>query len=251
MACIGIIGGSGLYALPELLNPVQRQVSTAYGEVADVVEGEFDGHTVVFIPRHGNDHLIPPHRVNYRANVDALEQSGVEAILAFNVVGGITERMVPEALVVPDQIIDYTYGRAHTYYDGGAEALVHVEFEQPLSKSVRAALLRACHAVVAENAEPREVVSRGVYGCTQGPRLETAAEIGRLRRDGCDVVGMTLMPEAALAREAAIPYASLSLVVNWAAGCSPEPISFNQIMALVDSSIPTIREVLLKTVRFF
>ncbi len=251
MAIIGIIGGSGVYELPELSNVSPCFVDTPYGRVEHIEEGELDGNTIFFLPRHGVSHHVPPHCVNYRANIDALEQCGVEQILALNTVGGISSVMTPGAVVVPDQIIDYTYGREHTFYDGSDDTLTHIEFEYPLSEDIREALISAAIEVSEEgDYGDFSVVQSGVYGCTQGPRLETAAEIKRLQQDGCDIVGMTLMPEAALAREAAIHYASLCIVVNWAAGLGHEPMQVGEIMSLIEDSAPTLREILRKSPRF-
>lgn len=251
MAIIGIIGGSGVYELPELTNVTPCVTDTPYGRVEHIQEGELDGNTIFFLPRHGVSHHIPPHCVNYRANIDAFDQCGVEKIFALNTVGGISPTTEPGAVVIPDQIIDYTYGREHTFYDGSDDTLAHIEFEYPLSEDLRNALIEAS-LEVAEEGDFGElsVVQRGVYGCTQGPRLETAAEIRRLQQDGCDVVGMTLMPEAALAREAAIHYASLCIVVNWGAGLGHEPIQINEVMSLIENSAPTLREILRKSPRF-
>ncbi len=155
---------------------------------------------------------MPPHRINYRANLWALRACGAERVLGLAAVGGITARFEPEVLAVPDQIIDYTYGRAHTLYEGDSGDLEHVDLTAPYCERLRRALISACAS------SGQAVVDEGVYGATQGPRLETAAEILRLERDGCDMVGMTGMPEAALARELGLRYASLAFVVNWAAG---------------------------------
>lgn len=211
---IAIIGGSGLDVLPGLNIVTEYAVATPWGDPADsIVEGELDGRTVLFLARHGRDHHLPPHRINYRANIAALKQCGAEAIFAFAAVGGITSAMAPRRLVLPHQIIDYTHGREATYFDGESAPVTHIDFTHPYNDELREQLLKAGIDVGSD------LIPMAVYGVTQGPRLETAAEIARMARDGCDLVGMTGMPEAALARELELPYACCALVANWAAGC--------------------------------
>lgn len=211
---LAIIGGSGLTRLSSLEVVRREVVRTPYGEPSGMLSfGRIGRHEVVFLARHGHGHTIPPHRVNYRANVWALVKgAGAEAIISVASVGGIRQDLAPGTLVVPHQIIDYTWGRAQTYCDGVDAPVVHVDFTQPYDESLRQRLLCAADAAGVS------VAGMAVYGATQGPRLETAAEIERMARDGCDVVGMTGMPEAALARELATPYAALCVVANWAAG---------------------------------
>jgi purine nucleoside phosphorylase len=184
---------------------------TPYGAPsAALCEGLLAGSPAFFLPRHGDGHALPPHRINYRANIAALREAGVTDILAVTAVGGISAEAAPGSIVVPDQIIDYTWGRDHTLYDGLNGTLDHVDFSQPYTERLRRLLI--------DQMTDGELVGAGVYGATQGPRLESAAEIARMARDGCTIVGMTGMPEAALAREAGMAYATVSLVVNWAAG---------------------------------
>ncbi len=214
MTAIAIIGGTGLNRL-EGLEIIRREVVyTPYGEPSSpVIHGCFAGREAVFFPRHGQGHHIPPHRVNYRANLWALKSIGVEAVIAISTVGGIREDLLPGVLAVPDQIVDYTHGRANSYFN--EEQVVHVEFTDPYDAGLRAQLLSAGKKAGVE------IVGGGVYAATQGPRLETAAEINRLERDGCDMVGMTGMPEAALARELELRYAVCAVVLNRAAGRGP------------------------------
>jgi len=209
---IGIIGGTGLTSLPGLGIESRESCATPYGEPSDrLLRGRFAGAPVIFLARHSGRHVITPHRVNYRANLWALHSVGVRRIVAVNAVGGIARDLAPGELAIPAQIIDYTYGRAHTYFDEG-ERVEHVDFTHPYSEALRQELLLAAQrAGIA-------VQAGGTYGATQGPRLETAAEIDRLERDGCDIVGMTGMPEAALARELELDYACLAVIVNRAAG---------------------------------
>ncbi|RZA00267.1 MAG: S-methyl-5'-thioinosine phosphorylase [Moraxellaceae bacterium] len=229
---IAIIGGSGCYGLPELCPDTVDVISTPYGIVDGILAGyitvsspttgEPDTNiNVYFMPRHGKTHGIAPHKINYRANIWALKSLGVSKILAVNAVGSIFSP--PGTWLIPEQIIDYTYNREHTFYDDFSQGVNHIEFTEPLNSS----LINALQQVL--NTTTLSCVGEGVYGCTQGPRLETAAEIQRLERDGCTMVGMTLMPEAALAAELSIAYASLCLSVNWAAGKSATAITFDAI----------------------
>ncbi len=212
-----MIGGTGLSQLRDLEVLDRRVVATPYGEPsAPVLLGQIGTGRALFLPRHGAGHTIPPHAINYRANIWALEKLGAGRIVAVNAVGGIGPDRGPRTLVVPDQIIDYTWGREHTFYDGASGEVEHVDFSEPYSTGVRRLLLEAGRLA------DLELIDGGTYGATQGPRLETAAEICRLSDDGCDLVGMTGMPEAALAREAGLEYACLAVVVNFAAGQSAD-----------------------------
>ncbi|MEW5837425.1 MAG: S-methyl-5'-thioinosine phosphorylase [Pseudomonadota bacterium] len=210
---LAIIGGTGLDTLKNLQITRHQVVNTPYGEPsAPLTFGILGGCEVVFFARHGHAHRIPPHQINYRANLWALREAGVKEIVAVAAVGGITPRMAPCVLCIPEQIIDYTHGREHTFFEGDLDSVTHIDFTYPYSESLRQDLLRAGAGL------GLDVVSGGVYACTQGPRLETSAEVLRLQRDGCDVVGMTGMPEASLARELGMEYAHLTVVANWAAG---------------------------------
>lgn len=224
MSFLAIIGGSGFSGLSSLSVLDTQQIATPYGETsAPVTRGQLGGHEVLFLPRHGSSHQLPPHRINYRANLWALRACGAGKIVALAAVGGITPRFAPAALAVPDQIVDYTHGREHTFYDGTTGDVEHVDVTHPYCEDLRLSVLDACaHAGYA-------AIGTGTYGATQGPRLETAAEIVRCERDGCDMVGMTGMPEASLARELALCYASLAFVVNWAAGKTGDVISMREI----------------------
>lgn len=239
MTVYAIIGGSGLSQFEGLNIRQSLAVDTPYGAPsAEVQIGEYEGREVLFLARHGHPHRLPPHRVNYRANLWALKQAGAEAILAVNAVGGIHPVMDPGFFCVPHQLIDYTSGREHTYFADNLEQVTHIDFSYPYSETLRQQLIAA---LVAEGVG---FSSQGVYACTQGPRLETAAEIARLERDGCDIVGMTGMPEAALARELALPYACLALVVNPAAGKVQREITMAEIEAVLASGIDEVRQVL-------
>jgi len=213
---IGLIGGSGLSRLPGLEVTDSLHFETRWGQPSGpLTEGNWQGVPLVFLPRHGIAHSIAPHRINYRANLWALREAGVRSVIAVAATGGLGPDCTPGALVVPDQLIDYTWGRESTYFGGEGTNLAHVDFTDPYDLDLRADLVTAAAAA------GLPVVCGGVYGCTQGPRLETAAEIRRMARDGCTLVGMTGMPEAALARELGLPYACLAVVANFAAGLDP------------------------------
>ena len=229
---LAVIGGTGVYRLHGLdwLDAVSCQ--TAYGQPSGPIRiADIQGCRVAFLARHGEDHSLPPHRVNYRGNLKALQQLGVGRVLAINTVGGITGAYGPRVLAMPDQLIDYTWGRISTFSEEPGSEVLHVDFGDPYTPSLRLQLLQACRQAAVT------VVDGGCYGATQGPRLESRAEISRLRRDGCDLVGMTGMPEAGLARELGLEYASLCVVANWAAGCGGqvEEITLEEVLANVES----------------
>ncbi len=227
---LALIGGTGALGLFEVKD--ECVMTSRFGEAsAPAARVSLAGRKAWFLARHGRPHRIPPHRINYRANIDGLKQLGVDGIVAINAVGGIDPALPPGSLVIPDQLIDYTWGRVHSFSDDAASPLLHVEFSNPFEGGLRKALLAA-----AEAAE-LEVVSSGCVAVTQGPRLETAAEVRRLQCDGCTVVGMTSMPEAALAREAGLDYASLCVVANAAAGVGDAPISLEEIERVLASTM--------------
>jgi len=242
---LAFIGGSGLYTLGEdfeLGDQLPRK--TPYGETsADPLLGSWQGMELVFLPRHGEGHSVPPHAVNYRANLWALKQAGVSKLIAVNAVGGISADMAPRSLAVPRQLIDYSSGREHSFFDGRDGQLRHVDFSEPYSAGLRASLLQAGAQL------GLSLSDAGTYGSTNGPRFETAAEIERMRRDGCSMVGMTGMPEAGLARELEMEYACAAMSVNWAAGVAQGDISMAEIMGNLEHSIATLRPLLLATAR--
>lgn len=241
---IGVIGGTGL-SEPKFLSDVQKQqVSTPYDQQkVQILTGSLQGKTVAFLARHGRGHKVPPHRVNYRANLWALHSIGVRAVIGVNAVGGIHSETGPGKLAVPDQIIDYSWGREHTYFADGLDAVTHIDFTHPYDAQLRQLLIDA--------AQGRALWPQGVYGCTQGPRLESGAEVQRLLRDGCDMVGMTGMPEAALARELGLAYACLALSVNWAAGLSDELITMDAIGQVLSTGMTDVLDVLQKAIAAF
>jgi 5'-methylthioadenosine phosphorylase/5'-methylthioinosine phosphorylase len=240
MSRIAVIGGTGFAALGGLAGVEETMPETPYGPPSAPVSRGFiaGGGELLFLPRHGPGHRIPPHRIDYRANLWALKACGAEDVVALAAVGGIGAAYQPSVLVVPDQIIDYTYGRAQTFYEGGTGSVTHIDFTRPYCDSLRAGLL---HAAVAAGVM---LIDHGTHGITQGPRLETAAEVRRLERDGCDIVGMTGMPEAALARELALCYACLAFVVNRAAGTGGGAILISEIEANIAACSERVQRIL-------
>jgi len=236
---LAIIGGTGLTSIKDLQIIRREMVHTPWGEPSGpLTHGILYGKEVVFLPRHGYGHTIPPHKVNYRANVWALNQIGAGRIVAVAAVGGIHSELTPGRLAIPEQIVDYTFGRGHTFFEDGLSQVVHVDFTQPYSPELRDLLIRAARAAGVDAWE------QGIYGATQGPRLETAAEIDRLERDGCDLVGMTAMPEAALARELELGYAHCCVCTNAAAGRGEGEISMAGLEANLKSGMKSVRLVL-------
>ena len=238
---LAIIGGSGLSKLGNMEVTRRKVVRTPYGEPSGALAfGRIGARDVMFLARHGYGHTIAPHQVNYRANLWALKESGAPEVVSVASVGSIRKDLWPGVLVLPHQIIDYTWGRPSTYFEGGGVAVNHIDFTEPYSSSVRAKVLSA-----AERCGER-ITEHGVYAATQGPRLETAAEVTRLERDGADVVGMTGMPEAALAREISLEYAAIAVVANFAAGRgeSQHAIPLDRISAVLEESMGRVRRII-------
>jgi 5'-methylthioinosine phosphorylase len=235
---VALIGGTGTARLVPAHALARQPPATRWGEPsAALATWSVGAAEVLYLPRHGPAGGIAPHAVNYRANIDVLRAAGAQAVIGINTVGGITSRALPGRLLLPVQLIDYTWGRPHSYCDG--EPLRHVEFDPPVDERLRRALLAAAVAASVE------VVDGGCYGVTQGPRLETAAEIDRLAADGCDIVGMTAMPEAALAREAGLAYAICAVVVNRAAGRLPPGASIHaQVARHLDDGMARVARLL-------
>lgn len=242
MTKLAIIGGTGLAHLSDLTIVDKQMVHTPYGPAsAPLITGELFSQSIVFIARHGHGHTIPPHKINYQANIWALKSLGVDKIIAVAAVGGISENMGPKTIVIPDQLIDYTYGREHTFFSDDFNPERHIDFTEPYNDSLRKVMISVASSIDCN------VVEKGVYGATQGPRLETSAEINKLDKDGCDIVGMTGMPEAALARELGMDYATCAVVVNWAAGRSENLITMKEIEYNLIDGMKNIRGLLEKT----
>ena len=239
MKQLAIIGGTGIDELDGLDIVRSHSIQTPFGAPSrPIQEGSLGGIRLLFLQRHGSPGAIPPHLINYRANLWALHSLGVQDIVAINAVGGITEAMRPGRLVIPDQVIDYTWGREHSFDDGSSGEVMHIDFTEPYDLDLRLALIEAANA----SHIPHE--ASGVHAVTQGPRLETAAEITRLARDGCDVVGMTGMPEASLARELGLAYSSVCMVVNPAAGLGDLPISIDMMHEILRREASVVRQLL-------
>ncbi|ACL72833.1 methylthioadenosine phosphorylase [Thioalkalivibrio sulfidiphilus HL-EbGr7] len=240
---LAIIGGTGLTTLKGLEITRREVMHTPYGEPSGpLTHGLLAGREVVFLARHGYSHTIPPHQVNYRANIWALKHAGVHGVVAVAAVGGITTEMAPRRIAFPDQIIDYTWSRAHTFFDQDLTHVTHVDFTEPYDPALRQRLIAAARSIGVD------AVERGTYAATQGPRLETAAEINRLERDGCDMVGMTGMPEAVLARELELPYATCAVIANWAAGRGEGEITMDEVQENIAAAMSNVRHVLETTI---
>ncbi len=236
MTNIAIIGGTGLTKLAELEITKQQEAITPYGKPsAPLTHGKLFGKEVIFLPRHGGGHTIPPHMINYRANIRALKDAGVEKIIAIAACGAMHKDFMPTSLAIPDQIIDYTWGRKHTFFEEGLEEVTHIDFTNPYDETLRQQLIKACKQAKVQFS------NFGTYAAAQGPRLETAAEIKRMERDGCTMVGMTGMPEAALACELGMAYATCAMSVNWAAGKTEDEITMEEIIRCLGEGMGNIR----------
>ncbi|MDR2689238.1 MAG: S-methyl-5'-thioinosine phosphorylase [Azoarcus sp.] len=238
---LAIIGGTGLTQLSTLEVTHREVARTPYGEPSGALSfGRLNGREAVFLARHGYGHSIPPHKVNYRANLWALKKAGAQVVVSVASVGGIRADLGPGVLVVPNQIIDYTVARANTFFDGADTTVRHIDFTHPYDEKTRRQILEAARA------EGEPVVDGGVYAATEGPRLETAAEINRFERDGADLVGMTGMPETVLARELDLPYAAINVVVNYAAGrsASAAGIQFEHVEEVSQAAMWRVRKIL-------
>lgn len=243
---LAIIGGTGLTQLPGLTISSAHDVQTPFGSPsAPILEGQLEGQRILFLARHGHPHRIAPHKVNYRANLWALQNLYATDIIAVNAVGAIAKGLSDCDIVVPDQIIDYTSGRNTTFFDGEQDTVRHADLSYPYTENLRHLIIDSAQA------SEIETVNKATYGVTQGPRLETAAEITRMERDGCDIVGMTGMPEAVLARELQLNYASLCLVVNPAAGKSDKMITLKQINEALDQGMSKVYKLSGELIRTF
>jgi 5'-methylthioinosine phosphorylase len=240
---LAIIGGSGLTQLANLEVGRRKLARTPYGEPSGALTyGRIGSTDVVFLARHGYGHTIAPHEVNYRANLWALKHAGAGEVVSVASVGGIRNDVWPGTLLLPDQIIDYTWGRSSTYFEGPGSPVNHIDFTEPYSRGLRKRILDAAAAV------GERITDGGVYAATQGPRLESAAEINRLERDGAHIVGMTGMPEAALAREINLEYATIAVVANYGAGRgdSEHAVPLDKIQAVLDEAMGRVRRIIEK-----
>jgi 5'-methylthioadenosine phosphorylase len=238
---LAVIGGSGLSKLASLEITQRKVVRTPYGEPSGALTfGSIRGHGMVFLARHGYGHTIAPHEVNYRANLWALKEQNISGVVSVASVGGIRRDVTPGTLLVPDQIIDYTWGRRATFFEGSGAPVTHIDFTEPYTQSLRQRILAAARAC------GESVLDGGTYAATQGPRLESAAEINRLERDGADIVGMTGMPEAALARELGLAYAAIAVSANYAAGRgeSEHAVPMERIEAVLGEAMGRVRRII-------
>jgi 5'-methylthioadenosine phosphorylase len=243
MPTVAIIGGSGLSKLGNMEVTQRRVMRTPYGEPSGPLTfGRIKERDVMFLARHGYGHTIAPHEVNYRANMWALKDAGADMVVSVASVGGIRPDITPGALVLPDQIIDYTWGRSSTYFEGAGVPVNHIDFTEPYSAQLRRKILAAAKAC------GEKILDGGTYAATQGPRLETAAEITRLERDGAHIVGMTGMPEAALAREISLDYAAIAVVANYAAGRadSKRAVPLDKVGQVLDEAMGRVRHIIEK-----
>ena len=239
MTELAIIGGTGLPRLEGLEIERREVMHTPFGEPSGAITyGNLCGTQIAFLPRHGYGHTIPPHMVNYRANLWCLKNKGISKVIAICAVGGIREDIVPGSLIIPDQIIDYTWSRHHTFFEKDLASVTHIDFTEPYCQEMRTSLISAAREAGVS------VIESGTYGASQGPRLETAAEIDRMEGDGCHMVGMTGMPEAALARELDFCYATCAVSANRAAGRGTEPITMEMIDRNIATGLEQVRTIL-------
>lgn len=242
MITIGIIGGTGVYD-PSILDHVREvETITPYGTVCYKV-GDFAGKSIAFIPRHGSKHSIAPHLINYRANIWAMKKIGVRNILATAAVGSIDLSMKLGNFVLVDQFIDFTKNRISTFHDGGERGVVHVDLTNPYCHSLRKKLLSSGKNI------GLDIHSKGTYVCTEGPRFETPAEIAMFSKWGGHLVGMTNVPEVVLAREAEMCYAAIAMVTNFAAGISKNPLTYGEVIEIMNQNTENLKTLLMNTIR--
>ena len=237
---IGIIGGSGLYDMDGVLIEEKKPIKTPYGmPSSSYMIGRFAGKKVAFLTRHGVRHAIPPHKVNYRANIWGFKKLGVERILSIGATGGIRKSISPGSLVIPDQIIDVTAGRNSTFFDK-CDEVFHIDLTEPYCNDLRKVMFKAAARIGIS------VKKKGIYICTNGPRLETKAEISFFSRIGADIVGMTAMPEAALAREAEVCYAGIAVVTNYAAGIAAKTLKAREVIEVMNKTSNNLKKLLME-----
>ncbi|NLK51609.1 MAG: S-methyl-5'-thioadenosine phosphorylase [Syntrophomonadaceae bacterium] len=237
-AIIAIIGGTGVYDPAILSDLREEKVKTPYGEV-QVQLGKYEGQEVAFVPRHGEKHSVPPHRINYRANIWSLQELGVQRAIATAAVGSLNSDMKPKDLVMIDQFLDFTRGREQSFYEGGEEGVFHLDVTFPYCRELRQALFQSAKR------QGLNAHFHGTYVCTEGPRFETTAEIRMYRQLGGDVVGMTSVPEVVLARELGICYATIAMVTNYAAGISPNPLTHSEVVEVMAQNVTNLRKVIM------
>jgi 5'-methylthioadenosine phosphorylase len=238
---IAIIGGTGVYD-PKMLDDIyEASLETPYGRIT-YKAGQYQGREVIFIPRHGSGHTIPPHLINYRANIWGLKKLGINIIIATTAVGSLNLAMKPGDFVLVDQFLDFTKNRHHTFYEGGERGVVHIDVTEPYCPALRAVLNQAAAGC------EMKVHQKGVYVCTEGPRFETPAEIRAYAKLGGDLVGMTNVPEVVLAREAEMCYATISMVTNFAAGISPTPLTHAEVLETMEANTDNLKQLVMKSI---
>jgi 5'-methylthioadenosine phosphorylase len=243
MPKVGIIGGSGLYNIKGVVIKDHKKIITPFGVPSDdYVVGEYFDKEIIFLPRHGLKHQFPPHKINYRANIWGFRELGVERILSISAVGGINPVLKPGMFVVPDQIVDMTKKRESTFYDG--DEVVHIDFTEPFCSELRRIILKAGEE------SGIELQKSGTYVCVEGPRLETKAEIRVFMNMGIDIVGMTMMPEATLAREAELCFAGISIVTNYAAGITGEKLTTKEVIEVMKGSTKKVESLIKEILRY-
>jgi 5'-methylthioadenosine phosphorylase len=239
---IAVIGGSGVYSMAALEGASTTVVSTPYGDSPEIIIGGLGGREIAFLPRHGEGHTVPPHLVNYRASLWALRELGVKRVVATTACGSLNPRMRPEELALLYQFIDFTKKRSPTFYEGGEEGVVHIDVTEPYCRELRYVLNKTAHKL------KLKLHPRATYGCTEGPRFETAAEIKALRKLGCDLVGMTNVPECVLARELELCYAAVGIVTNFGAGISKKKLTHTDVIELMKGSIGQVQRLLIEAI---
>lgn len=245
MGAIAIIGGTGVCDVRMLEQVQEGSLDTFYG-VIHYLRGTYKGKNVVFLPRHGKNHSIPPHLINYRANILGLKRLGVSTIFSTTAVGSLNPEIKPNTLVIPDQFLDFTKSRHASFFDGGENGVVHVDMTEPYCQQLRQVILEAARSIHEEKISPK-----GTYVCTEGPRFETPAEINMFAKWGGDLVGMTNVPEVCLAREAEICYITISMVTNFAAGISPHQLTHEEVLVCMDENAKRIRSLIMKAVELY
>lgn len=241
MSSIAIIGGTGVYDPSILKNVREDKVATPYGEVG-YKAGEYAGKQVAFIPRHGSKHSIPPHLINYRANIWAMKKIGISHIIATTAVGSLNLAMKPGDFVIVDQFLDFTKNRINTFYEGGERGVVHLDVTEPYCPELRKMIKNAADEL---NIHAHD---HGVYVCTEGPRFETPAEIKMFGKLGGDLVGMTNVPEVVLAHEAEICYSTVSMVTNFAAGISPQALTHSEVLETMADNSDKIKQLMMRSI---
>lgn len=238
---LAVIGGTGFYHPDILKGSKEITIKTIFGKV-ELIAGTYRGVSLAFLARHGSQHVLPPHRINYRANIAALKEIGAQRVLSATAVGSLREQLKPGTPVITDQFIDFTKNRRQTFYEGEDEqGVVHTDFTDPYCPQLREHLKTILHD------RGVSFAGKGTYLCTEGPRYETPAEIKAFALLGADLVGMTNVPEVTLAREAGLCYANLSLVTNYAAGISPHPLSHQEVVEMMQAKLSLIREIFMET----